>query len=661
VADIKHAQPGSAWSHILDTPEPVEDVDLRKRTVPVDFGPVGVFARSDGKEARKTYHVDLTFKEMVEGIYTGKGPRMELEGKEYDVEDLVAEAPAKYLELQDQYDHSQGDPYPWDAIFRAHVLRLVKGWKHEKALHTYLKKRPFLVADLGFDSIPNQSTLWRAWEDRFTDEVKEAIRITAEIAVEHARKHDAPAPDPDFLPEMDIDDDDDETAEALARDKARQVWRQAKPFVTDCFELDRADNASIPEGAWWEQHAYMGMRSDMYANAGAQSFAEDTTREKTPSGDSHRYQLKDLDIEDVRRMLRESTRAMTARARSQKQLGGQLVAIDITKGFEWTGQVMRNTDGELKEPCILGYKNAALYFQWAVIKIVGDDIPFILDAVPVIRGRTRADIVDDLLEGALSIVPEIEMVMMDREFDSEGVKEACEDHDVYYLNPSRVFKRDEHAEHIAKMEEEGKEIDVVEQERLDGGESRKAMYLPKREYEVDDDDEESEQVDENNVRQEMIDDLGLEESDMGGEDDKERDSFSSLLRDIEDEVDVPEREEFEVLTVPFETNHPLIDTDPADDREMAHQVGRMMSRYKRRWGIENGFKKIKKFLCRTTSKDHQYRYFNFAFACVLYNCWRVVDLLVQLSMRDTFSYQPEIDANLFLTISKQYFGLDPPE
>jgi hypothetical protein len=227
VADIKHAQPGSAWSHILDTPEPVEDVDLRKRTVPVDFGPVGVFARSDGKEARKTYHVDLTFKEMVEGIYTGKGPRMELEGKEYDVEDLVAEAPAKYLELQDQYDHSQGDPYPWDAIFRAHVLRLVKGWKHEKALHTYLKKRPFLVADLGFDSIPNQSTLWRAWEDRFTDEVKEAIRITAEIAVEHARKHDAPAPDPDFLPEMDIDDDDDETAEALARDKARQVWRQA--------------------------------------------------------------------------------------------------------------------------------------------------------------------------------------------------------------------------------------------------------------------------------------------------------------------------------------------------------------------------------------------------------------------------------------------------
>jgi putative transposase len=168
--------------------------------------------------------------------------------------------------------------------------------------------------------------------------VKEAIRTTAEIAVERARANDAPAPDPGFLPELEIDEDEDDAAESLAREKAKQVWRHAKPFVTDCFELDRGENASIPEGAWWEQHAYMGMRSDMYANAGAQSFAADTTREKTPSGDSHRYHLKDLDIEDVRRMLRESTRTISARARSQRQLEGHLVAIDITKASSGPGR-----------------------------------------------------------------------------------------------------------------------------------------------------------------------------------------------------------------------------------------------------------------------------------------------------------------------------------
>ena len=660
MANSEHAQPGSAWIHILDGPTPAEHVDYRKRSVPADYGPFGVFARSDGKAARKTYHVGLTFEEMADGYYTGKGPQMEMQGKEYDVEDLVAIAPAQYLELHDQYDHSQGDPYPWEAMFRAHVLRLVKGWKHEKPLHTFLKAKPFLAADLGFNSIPDQSTLWRAWEYRFTDDVKEAICITAEVAVQHARKHDAPAPDPDFLPEMDINDEEDDAVETLARDKARQVWRQAKPFVTDCFELDRADNASIPESAWWEQHAYMGMRSDMYANAGARSFAEDTTREKTPSGDSHRYQLKDLDVEDVRRMLRETTRAVTARARSKKQLKGELVSIDFTKGYEWTGQVLRNSDGEVKEPWILGYKDKSLYFQWAVIKIVGDDTPFILDAVPVVRGRETADYVDDLLEGALSVVPEIEMVMMDREFDNDEVKKVCEDHGVYYLNPSRVWKNDEHAKHIAKMREEDKDLDVAEQERLDGGESRKVMYLPKREYDEPDEEDDGGEVDENTVRQEMLDEWELDESDMGNNEGEER-PFVSLLREIEEDEDFPEREEFEVPIIPFETNHPLVDTDPTDHREMCHQIGRMMTKYKRRWGIENGFKKIKKFLARTTSKDHEYRYFNFAFACVLYNCWRVVDLLVQLSLYERFTHEPEIDANLFLTISKQYFGLDPPD
>jgi len=72
--------------------------------------------------------------------------------------------------------------------------------------------------------------------------------------------------------------------------------------------------------------------------------------------------------------------------------------------------------------------------------------------------------------------------------------------------------------------------------------------------------------------------------------------------------------------------------EPDDEREMKHQIGRLMARYKRRWGIENDFKRLKTFLAETQSPDHRFRYFNFAFACVLYNCWRLVDILVQLEM-----------------------------
>jgi len=93
------------------------------------------------------------------------------------------------------------------------------------------------------------------------------------------------------------------------------------------------------------------------------------------------------------------------------------------------------------------------------------------------------------------------------------------------------------------------------------------------------------------------------------------------MRDEEEQ----ESEEVEAPIIPFETNYDLVDGDPEDEREMRHQIGRMMAKYKRRWGIENAFKKLEKFLATTKPPDHRYRYFNFAFACVLYNCWRLVD------------------------------------
>jgi len=67
------------------------------------------------------------------------------------------------------------------------------------------------------------------------------------------------------------------------------------------------------------------------------------------------------------------------------------------------------------------------------------------------------------------------------------------------------------------------------------------------------------------------------------------------------------------------------------------------------------------FLAKTKSPDHRYRYFNFAFACVLYDCWRLVDILVQLGIDGRVSDKPAITANSFLTLAKKSYGLDPPD
>lgn len=153
----------------------------------------------------------------------------------------------------------------------------------------------------------------------------------------------------------------------------------------------------------------------------------------------------------------------------------------------------------------------------------------------------------------------------------------------------------------------------------------------------------------------MLDEWGLEDDELGSDG---RTPFDDLLEEFRDD-ETTRKAGSSYHYAPFETNHPLLDVE-ATGQERDHQIARLMRWYGHRWGIENGFKKLKKFLVRTTSHDECYRFFSFAFACVLYNVWRLVDLLVKLAVEDDPDYAPRVSSNLFLTLCKQYFGLDPP-
>jgi len=112
---------------------------------------------------------------------------------------------------------------------------------------------------------------------------------------------------------------------------------------------------------------------------------------------------------------------LIARARHNAELVGNLVAaIDITKGNPWTGKIERDEADNITEDWILGYKDGEVYYQWATIQIVGYDIPLRTGRH---SGQARDDAGrhrDNLLGNALDLVDDIELVMMDREFDSEG-------------------------------------------------------------------------------------------------------------------------------------------------------------------------------------------------------------------------------------------------
>lgn len=439
------------------------------------------------------------------------------------------------------------------------------------------------------------------------------------------------------------------------------MWQQTKPFVCDAFALSRGQNWQIHESAFWEQHAYMGMREDMYARSGPASFFLDTPRERIPSGSTHRYQIGKLSVPEIRSMLRNTTRLLIARARQHGELTGKVwTAIDVTKGFPFTGDTEEHNDD------ILGYKDGNEYYQWAVLKIVGMDVPLVLDAIPRKRGQSKDEIVEKLLEHTTEMV-NIDLVMMDREFDAKPVKMTCEEYSVHYLNPIRIFEGSDEADTIGWMYRNGKRFHVTEGESDVDPPTRKQIYLPKRSN--SDDKDEDDGLSE--AWKEMCDEWEFEDVE---DEPSEGMSFSRLLVDIRREEDIEERKQKAregdvdtAGTVVFETNHPYVTVREADDQQMdgkafIHMIERLIRWYKHRWGIENGFKKQKHLMVRTTSTERDYRFFNFAFACVLYNVWRLVDLLVKLALDGGHrTDKPLVDANQFLTVAKQFYGLDPPD
>jgi putative transposase len=371
------------------------------------------------------------------------------------------------------------------------------------------------------------------------------------------------------------------------------------------------------------------------------------------------HQIGKLSVVDIRKMLRNTTRMLIARARQHGELTGKLwAAIDVTKGFPFTGKIGDH------EADILGYKDGKEYYQWAVLKIVGMNVPLVLDAIPRVRGQSKDEIVEELLEHTAEMV-DIDLVMMDREFDSKPVKKTCGEYGVHYLNPTRIFTNSDEADTIAWMYRNGKRFHVTEEEFADETSTRKQLYLPRQSNSDDERDDGLSEVWTEMCGEWEFDDVESEPS--------ERMSFSRLLADIRREEEVEERkqkaEEGEVDTagtVVFETNHPYVTASDADGEQMdtrafVHMIERVIRWYRRRWGIENGFKKLKHFMVRTTSTERDYRFFNFVFACVLYNVWRLVDLLVKLAIDgENRSYAPRVDANQFLTVAKQCYGHDPP-
>jgi IS4 transposase len=352
------------------------------------------------------------------------------------IEEFVCVLPLAYFRFSAHDRYAGLTRYQMDTLFRVFVLQECHGWEHETALVGYLGNRPDLCEQLGFETIPDQSTLWRSWHKRFTADLRETVETAARTILIKAQNAGVSVP---REPERKLRYHGNESGESEPDDQtvleqAEKITDHVSHVVSPAFSLDRGDGCEIHENAYWDLQTYLGLRESLAANEGARSFVHESTRERTPLGHAHRDHIRILSIPEVREMCRQSIRQLIDEvAETEEFFRAGIVAIDITEADPFTGDRTGHEDE------IIGTKeNTDEYaYQWATVQLVGNAIPLVLDARPVRKGESRKEIVGDLLDSAEELV-HVDNVLMDREFDSQHVLEMLSQRGLSYVVPKRM-------------------------------------------------------------------------------------------------------------------------------------------------------------------------------------------------------------------------------
>jgi IS4 transposase len=356
--------------------------------------------------------------------------------KHISVEQFVCELPLAYFQFEPHDCYEGPTHYEMDTLFRVFVLKEVHGWEHETALYEYLESHPELCEQLGLETVPEQSTLWRSWHTRFTNALRETVQKAARTILIKAQNVDVTVPrEPEqILPARGDDVDESVPDDRAILDNADRVTEHVSRVVFPAFSLDRGEGCEIHENAYWDLQTYLGLRERLAANEGARSFTYESTRERTPLGHAHREHIRDLSVSEIREMYRQAVnRLLSEVAETEEFFRAGIVAIDITEADPFTGDRTGHEDE------IIGTKEKTdeYAYQWATIQLVGNAVPIVLDVRPVRKGESRLEIVKDLLDSAEEMV-HVDNVLMDREFDSQHVLEMLSQRGLSYVVPKRM-------------------------------------------------------------------------------------------------------------------------------------------------------------------------------------------------------------------------------
>ncbi len=334
------------------------------------------------------------------------------------VDEFICKLPLQYVDLTPHDQYNEPATYEMRTLVLAFLLKEAYGWDHETALLKHLKNRPSIQQQHGFETVPDQSTLWRTWHCRFPPDLRETIQKSARLLLINANREGSDVPRDPFHDSESHEETSPTDYEVLTH--AAEITEQVSHIVYPAFSLNRGDSCEIHPNAFWDLQTYLGLRENLAANEGVRSFLYDSQRDRTPLGHAHRDHIRGLSIESVREMYHEALQRLLDRVSETEVFHrAGLVAIDMTEAKPFTGDRTGHEDE------ILGTKDGKYAYQWATVQLVGKAVPLVLDARPIRKGESRRKIVEDLLDSAQDLV-HVDRVLMDRAFDSQHILEEID-------------------------------------------------------------------------------------------------------------------------------------------------------------------------------------------------------------------------------------------
>lgn len=501
-------------------------------------------------------------------------------------------------------------------VFLAYLWATVEDESYS-GIPSRLDERPELARAFGFDpdDLPSESTFRPVrLNQRFED-----LESTVDRAAEQIRTIAAERGSPigyDILSSTAGDSDGDSslsnrTEQRLLRKKGREVLDELKTVALPSISLPRPDEAVYDKEELLVLEAIAAIKKSAANDAGEEMGDEknpdpdvegDPFYEDGPSGETLLTAIQEMSVDQIADVMNFALQKTYTRAKPRLQelehddgsrFGSRAkVALDMTyvayygeeEGMEWL-------QGPPEE------KDYRWCHKFGTVVIVGENTHYTVGVCPLgsteyaptnaYSGDDNSYYVGNVARRLLSIANQyvdIRMVYADREFHAADVIHTLNKKDLDYVIPAR-----KDAKRIGPLCERFDEV--------------------KRGYDAPYDSElhvvndfpmhgaVKHHVSNTKVRTNLVV-LPPDEDDDANEEDSPQPFLTSL--DVSDEI--------------------------ALDRRWARE---QIEKYNDRGAIENSYSSIKDCAAWTTSKEFEVRWFHFAFGCLVYNMWLLVDFLTQ--------------------------------